>query len=189
MSQHSPVQVARPPAALHFRLVRPEEHDAVGELLLAAYDEYGMGGAYRAHLRDVAGRVAEQEVWVALDDGGTIVGTVVTPREGRTLTPLARAGELDFRFLAVSPAARGRGVGSALTRHVLDVARRRGASAVVMNSGPQMLGAHALYLGLGFVRLPERETVVVADGRLLAFGYALVDHPAEPARDAGPLDA
>ena len=31
-----------------------------------------------------------------------------------------------------------------------------------MNSGPQMLGAHALYHRLGFVRLTERETRTVA---------------------------
>ena len=175
LSQHSTTQVAAPSAALRFRLVEPVEHDAVGALLLAAYDEYGMGEDYRAHLRGVAALAAEHEVWVAVDDGGTIVGTIVTPRAGSTLTPLARPGELDFRYLAVAPGARGLGIGSALTRHVLGLARRRGATRVVMNSGPQMLGAHALYLRLGFVRLPERETVVVSDGRLLAFGYALAD--------------
>jgi len=34
-----------------------------------------------------------------------------------------------------------------------------------------MVGAHALYERLGFVRLTERETRVVHGGTLLAFGY------------------
>jgi len=46
-----------------------------------------------------------------------------------------------------------------------------------MNSGPEMLGAHALYLKLGFRRLTEREQPVeVEPGRFLdlrAFGYDL----------------
>lgn len=46
-----------------------------------------------------------------------------------------------------------------------------------MNSGPEMLGAHALYLKLGFRRLTEREAPVeVEPGRWLdlrAFAYDL----------------
>ena len=41
-----------------------------------------------------------------------------------------------------------------------------------MNSGPQMVGAHALYAKLGFTRLLDREREIVDGGRtfrLLAF--------------------
>jgi ribosomal protein S18 acetylase RimI-like enzyme len=163
---------------LTIRLVAPDEHADAGHLTAEAYRHSyeGLTAGYLASLADVAGRVAQGEVWVALD-GDEIVGTVWTPRPGERLSPLAAEGELDFRQLAVAPSARGRGVGEALTRHVIALARARGAERVVMNSGPEMLGAHALYLKLGFRRLTEREhPVEVEPGRFLdlrAFAYDL----------------
>ena len=77
--------------------------------------------------------------------------------EGRALSEVAQPGETDFRQLAVAPSARGRGIGEALTRQVIALAAERGSHRVVMNSGPQMTGAHALYAKMGFRRLTERE--------------------------------
>ncbi|MCJ1706053.1 GNAT family N-acetyltransferase [Microbacterium sp. VKM Ac-2923] len=165
--------------SLTIRLIAPEEYAVVGRATADAYRHSyeGLSDAYLASLADVASRVAQGEVWVAVEADGDIVGSVWVPRPGERLSELAREGEVDFRQLAVSPAARGRGVGEALTRHVVAVARGRGAHRVVMNSGPEMLGAHALYLKLGFRRLTEREhSVEVEPGRFLdlrAFGLDL----------------
>ncbi len=168
------------------RLVRPDERAAVAELLLDAYgSDYLLSADYRTSLGEVAERAVEHEVWVAVDDDGALLGTVVTPRPGRVISELARPGEVDFRLLGVAPAARGRGVGAALTHFVVDLARSRGAVRVVMNSGPQMTSAHRLYQRLGFERLHERETRVLDDGtRLLAFGYDLDPAPATPNQPA-----
>ncbi|MFE4466908.1 GNAT family N-acetyltransferase [Oerskovia sp. NPDC056781] len=172
-------------ARVTVRLVTPAEHEAVADLLEAAYGfEYSISDSYRAVLRDVASRAAEHDVWVAVDDEtGALLGTVATPLPGRHISPLALDGELDFRLLGVAPAARGRGIGAALTRHVLDVARAQGVQRVVMNSGPQMTRAHRLYEALGFRRLPERETRVIegeGGGRLHAYGLDLTPTPAPP---------
>lgn len=167
-----------PVSSLTIRLVAPHEHTEAGRVTAEAYRQSydGLTDSYLSSLADVDGRVALGEVWVALD-GEEIVGTVWTPRPGERLSELAEEGELDFRQLAVAPSARGRGVGEALTRHVIGLARERGAHRVVMNSGPEMLGAHALYLKLGFRRLTEREhPVEVEPGRFLdlrAFGFDL----------------
>ncbi|GAA4773083.1 GNAT family N-acetyltransferase [Microbacterium gilvum] len=161
------------------RLVRDEEHEETGSVTALAYREsYGfISDDYEASLRDVAGRTVLGEVWVAVDDDGAILGSVWVARPNRRLAEVAEPGETDFRQLAVAPAARGRGVGAALTRHVIELARRRGSHRVVMNSGGYMTGAHRLYEKLGFRRLPEREGLKeVEPGRfveLLAFGYDL----------------
>lgn len=168
-----------PPSTLTIRPVEPHEYAEAGRVTVEAYRRSydGLTESYLASLADVAGRVASGEVWVAADASGDIVGTVWVPRPGQRLSDLARDGEVDFRQLAVAPSARGRGVGEALTRQVIALARSRGARRVVMNSGPEMLGAHALYLKLGFRRLTERERPVeVEPGRFLdlrAFGYDL----------------
>ncbi|GAB3409566.1 hypothetical protein GCM10027515_28490 [Schumannella luteola] len=166
--------------ALLIRLVHHDELETVGRLTAAAYtsDYPDLPADYLASLIDVAGRASRDEVWVAERRAdGALVGTVWTPREGQTISAVARPGELDFRLLAVDPDARGLGVGAALTRHVLRLGRERGVSQVVMNSGPEMLGAHALYAKLGFTRLSEREgPIEVAPGRFIeiyAFGYPL----------------
>ncbi|WP_345800422.1 GNAT family N-acetyltransferase [Microbacterium sp. AZCO] len=163
-------------AGLSIRLVEPEEYEEAGRVTAEAYaaSYADLHDNYLASLRDVAGRIVDGDVWVAVDEAGDILGTVWVAPEGRPLSPVAEPGETDFRQLAVAPAARGRGVGEALTRHVITLAAERGSHRVIMNSGPQMLGAHALYAKIGFRRLPEREkSIEVEPGRwieLLTFG-------------------
>jgi GNAT superfamily N-acetyltransferase len=158
---------------IRVRLVAQHEYEHVAELSIQAYaHDYDISDDYRASLADVATRAHEHEVWVAEDLAtGELLGTVATPRAGSHISPLGEDGELDFRLLAVAPAARRRGIGALLTDHVIDLARQRGLGRVVMNSGPQMVGAHALYHRLGFVRLTDRETrTIPGAGTLLAFG-------------------
>ncbi len=57
--------------------------------------------------------------------------------------------------VVVDSAARGKGVGEALTRRCLNVARARGAAAVTLTSNPSRDAANRLYLRMGFV---PRET-------------------------------
>lgn len=153
---------AQPTGRIAIRPVRPEEHAEAGRVTREAYASTyeTLSPEYLRSLGDVAGRVETGEVWVAVDENGAILGAVWVPRPGERLSPLAGDDEIDFRQLAVAPAARGRGVGEALTRAVIATARARGARRVVMNSGPEMLGAHALYEKIGFRRLLDRETPI-----------------------------
>lgn len=161
-------------STLHVRRIRREEYDAVAELTLAAYEhDYELDPDYRERLLDVAGWDRDHQVWVAEDvSSGELVGAVTTPGEHGAVGRIAQHNDLDFRLLAVAPSARRRGVGRLLVEHVIELARARGRARVVMNSGPQMTGAHALYARLGFRRLHERETHVLDDGRVL-YAFAL----------------
>lgn len=169
----------RPDGEVLVRLMRDEEMDAVAELSERAYaHDYSLSDSYRASIVDVAGRADEHQVWVASDtETGALLGTVSTPRAGAVMTELPQVGEMDFRLLAVHPDARRRGIGELLSRHVLLLGRLRGVPRVVMNSGPEMIGAHKLYERLGFERLLDREPLLtMPDGRelkLLSFGYSI----------------
>jgi ribosomal protein S18 acetylase RimI-like enzyme len=139
--------------------MRPDEVEAVTELVEGAYaSDFELSDAYRADIVAVADRARDHQVWVATDaSSGVLLGTASTPVAGATISPLAREGELDFRFLGVAADARRRGVGEVLVAHVVRLARIRGLERVVLNTGPDMLAAQRLYDRLGFERLHERE--------------------------------
>jgi ribosomal protein S18 acetylase RimI-like enzyme len=153
--------VATESDGVRIRLMQPTEADAVSALVEGAYAaDFELSAAYRADISAVAERAREHEVWVATDaTSGVLLGTVSTPRAGAAISPLARDGELDFRFLGVAAAARRRGIGELLVEHVLLLARLRGIGRVVLNTGPDMVAAQRLYERLGFERLHEREYV------------------------------
>lgn len=170
--------------ALDVRLVRPDEVPAVRTMVRQAYaGDFDLSATYLAEIEAVAERAREHEVWVAVDaDTGELLGTVTTPRAGGRLSPVAwHADELDFRFLGVSAAARGRGVGETLVRHVMSLAASRGIRRVVLNTGPEMRAAQRLYERLGFARLSEREhRFVRPDGSsFLMMAYGLDLPPAD----------
>jgi ribosomal protein S18 acetylase RimI-like enzyme len=82
----------------------------------------------------------------------------------------------ELRLLAVSPAARGEGVGEALVRECARRARDAGAAALGLHTSASMSVARRMYARLGFVRAPEAD--FRPRGAELVEGYRL------PLRDA-----
>jgi ribosomal protein S18 acetylase RimI-like enzyme len=160
---------------IEIRPAAPAEHDAVGDLCVAAYEPFLRGDHhYVATLRDVEQRAREAELLVAAEpDGGPVVGTVTFVPDGGPLGEIAGPDETEFRMLAVDPAARGRGIGAALLRRVLEESAARGRTGVVCSSLPQMRAAHRVYARLGFRRAPDRDWSPVPGVDLLAFAVAL----------------
>lgn len=152
------------------RRAGPRDHDAAGALTVAAYQPFltGPEDTYAAKLADAASRDAEAELWVAEADG-VLLGCVTICPPGSPWREIARDDEGEFRMLAVSPDAQGRGVGRALVEQVLDRFRADGASAVAMSSLRMMTSAHRLYARLGFTRLPERDWAPMPGVDLIAF--------------------
>jgi SAM-dependent methyltransferase/ribosomal protein S18 acetylase RimI-like enzyme len=163
---------------LLIRPAEPDEFGAVADLCVAAYATFVDADAdgYADVLRDVAARAAAAEVLVA-EEGGELLGTITFVPDGGALGEIAEDGEAEFRMLAVAPAGQGRGVGTALMRHVLDETVRRGRTGVVCSSQPAMRAAHRVYERLGFRRDPERDWSPVPGVDLLAFAWhPLPDH-------------
>jgi ribosomal protein S18 acetylase RimI-like enzyme len=157
---------------VEIRRARPDELEAVGRATVAAYAAYldeSPESDYVTHLRDAARRDREAELWVAVDDDGTVLGSVTSCPEGSPWRELSQPGEGEFRMLAVDPTAQGRGVGKALVRHVVDGFRAQGARAVVICSMNTMEPAHRVYLRLGFARDPALDWSPVPGVDLVAF--------------------
>jgi ribosomal protein S18 acetylase RimI-like enzyme len=161
---------SHPPVTV--RLVRPEEAEEAGRLVVAAFAAMPgnhMSGGYADELADIAGRSSVSEVLVALDDGALVGCTTLVMDWMSPMAEQALEGECQIRMMAVDPSRQGQGIG----QHLLDAvtARARGsrAAAMFLHSTPEMHAAHRLYQRNGFVRVPERDWVPVPDLLLLAF--------------------
>jgi ribosomal protein S18 acetylase RimI-like enzyme len=82
---------------------------------------------------------------VARDDDGTIVGMacVAVYRAPTGIRAI-------IEDVVVEESARGHGVGEALTRRCLNIARARGAGNVTLTSNPAREAANRLYVRMGF---------------------------------------
>ena len=156
----------------HIRRAEPREYDAIGDLTVRAYVAAGLSGVetgYVDALQDAATRAEKAELWVAVDARDRpLAGVTVTP-PGSPYREISRAGEGEFRMLAVDPPARGRGLGEAMVRFCIGRSRELGDRRMVLSAQKENATAHRLYARLGFVRLPERDWSPVAGVDLLAF--------------------
>jgi len=140
----------------------------IGELTALAYLADGLLDAahpYVPELRNAKAR-AEHAILLMMADGddgqGAAVGTLTVVPAGSPFAEFAREDEYELRMLAVSPLARGRGIGRTLTTFGLDLAVSEGAQRVALSTMEDMHAAHRLYEKLGFVRQPERDWVAHA---------------------------
>ena len=151
---------------MRVRRAEPRDHAAIGEITVAAYAGLSEAdeASYGDKLRDAAARDREAELWVATSasetDGtvlDTVLGTVTVCHDGSPWREIARGDEGEFRMLAVTPDAQGRGVGAALVELCVNRFREVGAPGIVLSTLPAMHAAHRLYERHGFVRAPERD--------------------------------
>jgi ribosomal protein S18 acetylase RimI-like enzyme len=156
------------------REARPDEFEALGGIVVAAYREVGAlegDEGYAAELRDVAGRASIAIVLAAVDvgDGRPIGCATYVPGLASPLAEELGPDEASIRMLAVDPAATGRGAGTALAAACVERARGDGFRRVVLHSLPVMAGAQRIYERLGFRHAPERDWVPVPEIHLLCF--------------------
>lgn len=160
---------------MQIRSARPEEFDALGRLTLEAYRTVGAWSAeYEAELVDVAHRAEHAIVLVAAADDGALLGCLTLVLPGPNVLSEHREPEAaSVRMLAVTPEARGQGIGEALTLAAIEQSRTAGATAMVLHSATNMPDAHRLYGRLGFVRDEELDWVPEPDVELLGFRLGL----------------
>ena len=162
---------SEPAGGLRIRPVLAEELAEVGQLTAAAYIGDGLLAAsddYVQQLADTARRARDAEVWVAVAEQ-QLLGSVTFVQPGSPYREIAHDDEGEFRMLAVSPAARGRGIGQALVEQCLDRSRELGYAGVRMSSMDRMTSAHRVYERLGFTRTPEDDWSPAPGVRLLAY--------------------
>jgi len=161
---------------VRIRAARPEDHEAIARVSVAAYEADGQlkdEVPYAATLADVESRAAAGEIYVAVDVDGTMLGAVTFVLPGSPYAELSGPGEAEFRMLAVDPVAQGRGVGEALARTCVRRADELGCEAVVICTRDFAAAAQRLYARLGFNRAPDLDWSPMPGVRLLALRLTL----------------
>ena len=97
-------------------------------------------------LREIIGSTTTR-LLIARDEGGNIVGSLTL-----ALFRIPTGVRAWIEDVVVDGAARGQGVGTALTEEALRLAREAGARTVDLTSRPEREAANRLYERLGFKR-------------------------------------
>ncbi len=179
------------PDELTIRDAAGEDLDAVSALLVDAYaqymprspealtaDERAGWDMYRQNIADVWSRAPISSTIVAERDG-KLLGSVNYYAPGQADSPDAAwpDGWASIRLLAVSPHARGLGIGRALMGECLRRARADGATTMGLHTTTLMDVARAMYLRLGFTRVPAYDFQPVPDFTIEAFRLDLQASP------------
>jgi putative acetyltransferase len=135
--------------AVTVRPIRRAENAAMREIVLAAFEEFGVvGRPHPEHDRDLGnlGRHYRGRYFVAVGD--RVLG-------GAGYAPL-KQGACELRKMYLAPAARGAGLGLQLLRACLDAASKDGYRWCYLNTLGRMDRALRLYRAFGFRRVDWR---------------------------------
>jgi ribosomal protein S18 acetylase RimI-like enzyme len=156
------------------------EYAAIDDLVVEVYVGEGWLAADEAEgLRGAASRAEGATIFVAVDAGGAIVGTVTVVTAGERERRISTQGEGEVRLLVVSPAARGRGAGLALTQACIERARIAGCARVVLATLPAMTDAQRVYERLGFVRVASRDAAGPSGAPMWVYGLGVGERSEE----------
>lgn len=147
---------------LSIRDAHDSERNAIREVTQAAYEQYAtiMSAAfwagYKSRLLAALDEEGPVERIVAVQDG-TIVGSVLLyPASANVYTGLVGSVTWpEVRLLAVLPAVRGQGIGTALMDECERRAFRAGATVLGLHTMDTMEAAVRMYERMGFVRAHE----------------------------------
>jgi ribosomal protein S18 acetylase RimI-like enzyme len=149
---------------MEIRLIQSEECATLGQITLDAYRQLNGSeplGPYEEELLDVQARSFDSEVYVALDNGGRLMGGVTyVPGPERAMAEFRDPVACGIRMLAVDPALQGRGAGRALVEKCVARAREQGRGRIILHSAPAMTTARAMYVKMSFARAPELDEFI-----------------------------
>ena len=145
---------------IDYRLRAFADSDAteVNDLAAATFEqfrsEYSDWPAMEAGLRRMSTLSEIGEIIVAASQG-RIIGAAAYVPPGRSKAPFFDQSWPIIRMLVVEAAARGNGVGRALTEACINRARRDRSAVIALHTSPIMSIALPMYLRMGFRRVKE----------------------------------
>jgi len=164
---------------LFVREARAADQEIIRKVTLAGFREYEslMPHHWENYQSGILATLADPKPALQLvaEQEGAIVGTVLLYPAGTRFSGPGRLPDAlvfpEIRLLAVSPDARGKGIGTDLLRECIRRSREAGALAITLHTGELMRPAIRIYERMGFVRSPELDFYPAED--LTIMGYRL----------------
>ncbi len=162
------------------RNAKPGEFAEIGRLMVTVYSqlegfpkETEQPAYYRmlAHVGELTQKEST-EILIAISPEGKIAGAVVyfgnMKYYGSGGTATQEQNAAGFRLLAVSPDARGKGIGKLLTLECIHKARQQQLNQVIIHTTRAMQTAWDMYERIGFKRSIDLDFM---QGSLQVFGF------------------
>ncbi len=162
---------------LHLRDALDAESDTVLSITLAAYGQYETAyppefwTPYRLNIVEQFTKENDAQKIVAARDGAIVGSVLLFPPPIPAAARVKRESLPEIRLLAVTPQARGLGVGGALLEECIRRARASGVPALGLHSMEVMTVAIGMYERAGFVRDPRADFQPTP--AVLVMGYRL----------------
>jgi len=170
-------------ADFQIRTATEADRSAIQEISVAAYIQYAenmpnyIWDEYKEDILKTTANVGMPAEQIVAEMHGTIVGSVLIFPEGSVMgeedQEVVKRKWPEIRLLAVAPAARGKGIGAALTQECIRRARESGVSTITLHTLDMMPVAMRMYEKLGFVRMPELDFYPVPDVVIKGYRYDL----------------
>ncbi|WP_020201243.1 MULTISPECIES: GNAT family N-acetyltransferase [Cupriavidus] len=166
-----------------YRLAAVHDWGDIAAVTQQAYGQYELEimedcrASFQQGMKSVlAANTSEMEWWVAETDHG-VSGAVLFCHPGATVPVLDGSTVTlalpEARLLAVSPQARGLGLGRTLMQVCIQRTRDIGAGALLVRTMPEMKSANRLCQQMGFVKRTEAGARAGAMARLIDYVYAV----------------
>lgn len=165
------------------RNAKPSEFEEIGKLMVQVYSQLdgfpkeSEQPNYYKTLANIGTFTTNPgtELLVAVAADGKIAGGVVYFNDmkhyGSGGTATQEKDAAGFRLLAISPAARGMGLGKLLTNECISKAKDQKLSQLIIHTTKAMQTAWKMYEGLGFKRSEDLDFM---QGELPVFGFRLL---------------
>lgn len=165
------------------RKARPSEFEEIGKLMVATYSQlegFPKPSEQPNYYKKLAavGEFADKPsgaLLTAVSPAGTIEGGVVYFGDmhyyGSGGTATQERNTSGFRLLAVSPSARGKGIGKLLTEACINRAREDGNRQIIIHTTMAMQTAWKMYERMGFKRSKDLDFM---QGELAVYGFRML---------------
>ncbi len=162
------------------RNAKSEEYETIGSILIDVYSALDgfpnkdVHPTYYDYLENIGVQTENEaiELFVAIANTNEILGSVVYYHDvkyynspGTVTTQINCCG---FRLLAVTPEARGKGIGKKLTQFCIEKAQQSTADFLIIHTTSAMKTAWKMYENMGFQRAKDLDFSV---GELEVFGF------------------
>jgi GNAT superfamily N-acetyltransferase len=164
-------------SAIETREAYASEREAVIDLTLAAYAQYATTmppGTWQVYADSIRTTLSDpfSGALIVAAEGATLVGSALLvppqldPPPGRVAQPYP-----EIRLVATAPAARRRGIGTAVVNACIRRSHAEGYRTIGLHSTQYMADAIRIYERLGFVRATEHD--FQTPGGVLVMGFRL----------------